>query len=264
MNLINKSKIMDSLYNIEQDLLSVINELEENGGEFTPELEEKLVISQENLREKLTSYVAVINRMTAQIDACKCEEKRISTLRKSRENTLERIKNNVLGAVHTFGYVTKNGNYVIDLDTCRLSTRLSSSVNIDEERVEDYVRCFIRFIAQNEADNCSQKEYTDDEMLIYINLVYKAICEEDNKEYVPFTMQDALNIPITVEYNSPNIFELYSFRKLIHSICYRPNFTIKHNCTKTNMKQLDYGKDNDGNPLVTVASITNKDNLQIK
>ena len=167
---------MDSLYNIEQELLDVIATLEDNGGEFTPELEERLIIGQDNLREKLTSYVAVINKMTAQIDACKCEEKRISSLRKSRENTLDRVKESVLNAVRLFGDATKNGNYVIDLDTCRLSTRSSSSVNIDEERVDDYIKCIIRFISENDANNCNEVEYTGIDMINYINTIYKSMC----------------------------------------------------------------------------------------
>ena len=171
---------MDSLYNIEQELLDVIATLEDNGGEITPELEERLIIGQDNLREKLTSYVAVINEITAKIDACKCEEKRISSLRKSRENTLDRVKESVLNAVRLFGDATKNGNYVIDLDTCRLSTRASSSVNIDEERVDDYIKCITIFISENDANNCNEVEYTGIDMLNSINSIYKNICIEKN------------------------------------------------------------------------------------
>ena len=192
---------MDSLYNIEQELLDVIATLEDNGGEFTPELEERLIIGQDNLREKLTSYVAVINKMTAQIDACKCEEKRVSSLRKSRENTLDRVKESVLNAVRLFGDATKNGNYVIDLDTCRLSTRSSSSVNIDEERVDDYIRCIIRFISENDVNNCNEVEYTGIDMINYINMIYKSICVEKGIDYVPFTATDLYNIPINVIVN---------------------------------------------------------------
>ena len=56
-----------------------------NGGELTPELEEKLLLTQDNFKTKLNGYVNVINEITSKIDACKTEEKRISTLRKSRE-----------------------------------------------------------------------------------------------------------------------------------------------------------------------------------
>lgn len=255
---------MDSLYNIEQELLDVIATLEDNGGEFTPELEERLIIGQDNLREKLTSYVAVINKMTAQIDACKCEEKRVSSLRKSRENTLDRIKESVLNAVRLFGDATKNGNYVIDLDTCRLSTRSSSSVNIDEERVNDYIKCITIFISENDANNCNELEYTDTDMINYINMIYKSMCVEKGIDYVPFTITDLYNISINVSYNSPNFIELYSVKNLIKSIASKPNFTINPVVSKTNMKQCATACDSEGHHLSTVASINNKDNLQIK
>ena len=255
---------MDSLYNIEQELLDVIATLEDNGGELTPELEERLIIGQDNLREKLTSYVAVINEMTAKIDACKCEEKRISSLRKSRENTLDRVKESVLNAVRLFGDATKNGNYVIDLDTCRLSTRTSSSVNIDEERVDDYIKCITIFISENDANNCNELEYTDTDMINYINMIYKPMCVEKGIDYVPFTINDLYNISINVSYNSPNFVELYGVKSLIKSIASKPNFTINPVVCETNMKQCAAACDSEGHPLSTVASINNKDNLQIK
>ena len=255
---------MDSLYNIEQELLDVIATLEDNGGEFTPELEERLIIGQDNLREKLTSYVAVINKMTAQIDACKCEEKRVSSLRKSRENTLDRVKESVLNAVRLFGDATKNGNYVIDLDTCRLSTRSSSSVNIDEERVDDYIKCIIRFISENDVNNCNEVEYTGIDMINYINMIYKSICVEKGIDYVPFTITDLYNISINVSYNSPNFAELYDVKYLIKAIASSPNFNINSAISKTNIKQCAAACDSEGHPLSTVASINSKEHLQIK
>ena len=251
---------MDSLYNIEQELLDVIATLEDNGGELTPELEERLIIGQDNLREKLTSYVAVINEMTAKIDACKCEEKRVSSLRKSRENTLDRVKESVLNAVRLFGDATKNGNYVIDLDTCRLSTRAS----IDEERVDDYIKCIAMFISENDVNNCNEVEYTGIDMLNSINLIYKNICIEKGIDYVPFTPTDLYNIPISVMYTSPNFAELYDVKHLIKAIASSPNFSINPAISKTNIKQCAAACDSEGHPLSTVASINSKDNLQIK
>ena len=255
---------MDSLYNIEQELLDVIATLEDNGGELTPELEERLIIGQDNRREKLTSYVAVINEMTAKIDACKCEEKRISSLRKSRENTLDRVKESVLNAVRLFGDATKNGNYVIDLDTCRLSTRSSSSVNIDEDRVDDYIKCITMFISENDVNNCNEVEYTGIDMLNVINSIYKNICIEKDIDYVPFTATDSYNIPITVVYTSPNFVELYDVKHLIKAIASSPNFSINPAISKTNIKQCASACDSEGHHLSTVASINSKDNLQIK
>ena len=44
---------MASIYNITTELEDIFLELEENGGELTPELEERLTITQDNLKSNL-------------------------------------------------------------------------------------------------------------------------------------------------------------------------------------------------------------------
>ena len=49
-----------NIWQIQQDLLDIFNELEDNGGELTPELEEKLAVTQEDFKNKIKSYGEVI------------------------------------------------------------------------------------------------------------------------------------------------------------------------------------------------------------
>ena len=44
-----------NIWQIQQDLLDIFNELEDNGGELTPELEEKLAVTQEDFKNKIKS-----------------------------------------------------------------------------------------------------------------------------------------------------------------------------------------------------------------
>ena len=44
---------MASIYNITTELEDIFLELEENGGELTPELEERLAITQDNFKSNL-------------------------------------------------------------------------------------------------------------------------------------------------------------------------------------------------------------------
>lgn len=44
---------MANIYNITAELEDIFLELEENGGELTPELEERLAITQDNLKSNL-------------------------------------------------------------------------------------------------------------------------------------------------------------------------------------------------------------------
>ena len=159
---------MANLYEIEQELLDIYNELEENGGELTPELEEKLLLTQDNFKTKLNGYVNVINEITSRIDACKTEEKRISTLRKSREKSINRLKEIVQRCVINFGDINKNGNYSIELDTCKLATRGSDTLEFDEQRIEDLIYCIHRCIIDYDIYSNS----TPKQILNTINSIY--------------------------------------------------------------------------------------------
>lgn len=48
---------MANIYNITAELEDIFLELEENGGELTPELEERLAITQDNLKSNLMVIV---------------------------------------------------------------------------------------------------------------------------------------------------------------------------------------------------------------
>ena len=51
---------MANIYNITAELEDIFLELEENGGELTPELEERLAITQDNLKSNLIVTVKYI------------------------------------------------------------------------------------------------------------------------------------------------------------------------------------------------------------
>ena len=53
---------MASIYNIQQDLLDIFDQIETNEGEITPELEEQLHISQDEFKDKIRSYTCVIHQ----------------------------------------------------------------------------------------------------------------------------------------------------------------------------------------------------------
>ena len=51
---------MSNIYNIQQNLLSIFEQIEENEGELTPELELALQINQANFKNKVRDYTKVI------------------------------------------------------------------------------------------------------------------------------------------------------------------------------------------------------------
>lgn len=62
---------MASIYNITAELEDIFLELEENGGELTPELEERLAITQDNLKEKLNNCRKVYTMLNLDLNLVK-------------------------------------------------------------------------------------------------------------------------------------------------------------------------------------------------
>ena len=78
--------IEQSIFNIEADLEGIFMELEDNGGELTPELEQRLMITQENFENKVSKYVKAIRYYEDNVSILKGRKKGIDDLLKVREN----------------------------------------------------------------------------------------------------------------------------------------------------------------------------------
>lgn len=115
-----------SLYEIEKSQLQLIDDLIENGGELTPELEEALAINQQDLTTKATNYGFLIKQLTAECSIIDAEIERLDTLKKSRSKVVEKLKSNMLAAMQVFG-VDK-----IESPVMKISLRASESVEIED------------------------------------------------------------------------------------------------------------------------------------
>ena len=73
---------MKNLFNIDAELYEVYNEIENNGGEMTPELEATLEIAESERLTKGEGYVYVIKQLRSQSDMIKSEIKRLQELAK--------------------------------------------------------------------------------------------------------------------------------------------------------------------------------------
>ncbi len=84
------ANIEQSIFNVEADLEAIFMELEDNGGELTPELEERLMITQENFENKVSKYVKAIRYYEDNVSILKGRKKGIDDLLKVRENRAKR------------------------------------------------------------------------------------------------------------------------------------------------------------------------------
>jgi len=118
-----------TLYTIKTDYLRIAEELIENGGELTPELEQALTINQDQLQEKATNYAYIIMEAEYEIYMLDKEIARLQAMKKSRGNMVDRLKSNISGAMELYG-VEK-----IESAMMKLSFRKSESVEIIDEKL---------------------------------------------------------------------------------------------------------------------------------
>ena len=88
-----------SIYNITDEFSQIMAEIESNGGEISPEIDEKLQINQFNLIEKTTNYVHVIKTLDSECDIIDIEIKRLQELKKQRSNFTQSLKDRLKNAM---------------------------------------------------------------------------------------------------------------------------------------------------------------------
>lgn len=113
-----------SLYEITGQALEIYSELEESGGELTPEMEEALVITQTEMQSKGVAYLEVIKDRTAFVGNIDAEIKRLQVMKKANTSLINRLKSNLLDAVNAFGD--------IELGLTTITTRKSKAVEVED------------------------------------------------------------------------------------------------------------------------------------
>ena len=120
-----------NLYNIKSEYMAIAQELAE--GELTPELEQALIITESNLQEKAINYGYVIKNFESEVDIIDEEIKRLNALKKSRVNTVEKLKTNISNAMQLFGILE------VKAPTFKMNFRKSESVEIYEGLSNEYI-----------------------------------------------------------------------------------------------------------------------------
>lgn len=115
---------MSSLYSITAEQKSLINEIELLEGEITPEMEQQLAITESQLQQKSIAYLEFIRSKEAFNGLIDNEIKRLQGMKKANNNLIDRLNENLLMAVKTFG------NY--EVGTQKFGTRKSSQVIVED------------------------------------------------------------------------------------------------------------------------------------
>lgn len=249
---------MANIYQISQELLSIFDELEENGGELTPELEGQLNITQEEFKDKIKSYSNVVKMLENDIIDIKAENARLNDLKKSKEKTIERLKKIIINAIELFGDTTKSGSKYLDYGTGKVSIRNIKVVEVEEDVTERFVNRALTCLRWYQQNN-QLETITASDVLDYCNS--KSPCEED-EEITVLSEEDIATIRADINLDIP-ISELFTTErgiKLAKALAEYAVFTCKAKVSKTDIKAN--AKEN--NTMPVFAKLIDNQTLTIK
>lgn len=254
---------MASLYNISSEILRIFENVENNEGEITDEEYNSLVIKQEELKSKLDCYVKAVKEFNASAAFCKTEKKSIDDRKKIYENRVLRLKKAMLDAVNNFGELGKNNKF-IELESCRLYTKASTAVNVDEDRVNLFMTHFEKFLREIVNGDVL---YTGEDVDLQgiLDVINTNIKAEQEYGFVPFTLNDLTTFKIGIK-STATIYELFrSHKDAILEYAHNP-FTseISNETAKEDWKTIITVADEQGTAKPTMAELVKNESLIIK
>ena len=122
---------MRALYHINEELNAINEEIMAAQGELTPELENKLVITKQELAEKSVNYALVILNNQADSNAIDAEIKRLKAFKDAIDSTTDKLKEAVSNAMLMHDLTEVKSPLV------KMSFRKSKSVHITDENELD-------------------------------------------------------------------------------------------------------------------------------
>ena len=254
---------MASIYNIQQDLLDIFNQIEENDGEITPELEKQLSISQDEFKDKIRSYTCIIHQLENDLNAIKDEKTRLDAIKKSKEKTIDRLKQVMINAIQMFGNTSKSGTKFIDYGTGKVSLRKLENIELDDDKLKTFTNRFISYFNWLRYQNTfDQTEFDCKELTDYCNQAHGNDFEED-AIFPDFTEDDMAKIQADLDFriDFKEIISTEKGRALMRAILnYNTNITAKPVIDKKAIK--DEIKSTGVCP--TFATFVTKQNIIIK
>lgn len=253
---------MASIFNIQQDLYSIFDSIEENEGEITPELEKALTIRREEFSTKIQGYVAFIKQLELDNKGIKEEIARLKDLQKSKEKTIDNLKKIMAMAIDAFGDTNKSGTKFLDYGTGKVSIRKSDSIEVDEEGTKQFVNRFFRYFNWLHFTNTADQQELDVKDVIDFCNKNKQDDEEDIVE-TNYTDDDLTNLQANLDFkvNLKDLITNPNGLKLINSLLdYKVLATIKPSVDKTEVKK----EVKSNGEIPTFAKYVIKDNVIIK
>jgi len=118
---------MKTLYQIGEEQKELLSEIENNEGEITTAIAERMNLLAENIEEKAIAFGFVIKQFEGEESLIDAEIKRLQELKKAKAKTKDYLKERISAALIEFG-IEK-----VETPLLKLSFRKSESVEIIDE-----------------------------------------------------------------------------------------------------------------------------------
>ena len=139
-----------TIYQIQNEYLSIIESIVDNDGLITDEQTELLKINKEQLEVKGISYGYIIKQLEGNIDLIDLEIKRLNALKKPLVNSIDRLKNNLSQAMQMFE--------VTELKTPLLKINFRKSESVEVTDIDLLDADFVKTTITKAADKVAIKE----------------------------------------------------------------------------------------------------------
>ena len=251
-----------SIFKIDKELYALYDEIEEAGGEITPEIEEKLELNGQEMTNKVKSITNYINKLKADLLAIKSETDRLAKLKKSKDNTITGLTNLVLFAINNYGTEDKKGKKWIDWGTGKVGVRKSTSIELNDKKIENLVDVLKTTVVNGIYTNTLHQSSSIDSQSILDAAIHNAQIEGDitNSEVEVEDMDDIIvNVTIPVTMAKLLYGDGYSLLANMGDVA-KDGWSFKPSVDKKAMKV----KLTDEGCTSNIAKVVENDNLTIK
>lgn len=246
-----------NIYQIKQEFINIFDELEENGGELTDELAEKLAITQDEFKEKAKSYANAIKLFEQDIESIKIEQKRLKDFAAKKQKIIDKLTNVLIASIEEFGDTKPSGVKYVDYGTGEISIRKSTAVNVDDSVLHDIERGIEGYIQDSKINKQLDTVNNIDENQL-IN--YITSCDFAHQD---ITVDDINHASISLNVKIPikDLIDGCGFNTLREAVKYTPHVTIKSEVSKSELKpQLQ----ENGSCAPLLASLVENKSIQMK
>lgn len=225
---------MNNIYEISCELEEIYNQLEENGGELTPELEEKLAITQDMFHNKVEGYAHVITELQGSIDTAKTEQKRLKEYIERKQKVIDKLSKVLIEAIEKFGNKKKSGVSYCDYGTGEISVRTTKAVDVNSNVVDEIANAVLLTVMDGRMTN--QLDVVDRINIDTVKLFLNGNGEENSNSIVE---DDINNTSIDLKISLPveKLVDGEAYPIIRELAKYTSNLNVSGSVSKTELKQ---------------------------